>query len=274
PQTTRRDPAPGSFRRLLRLTTMKTLLTPLLTALVLAGCATVPDIDPASIPAAPAGFKEEGRWTQAAPAEAAPRGEWWRSFADPVLDDLIARADRNNTTIQVAAARLDQARALVRTSRANELPQVGVAAGAIRVDGLPTNRAGSPSTLATAVAGVSYEVDLFGRLRQATNAASLDAQSREALLQSTRLVIEAEVAQTYLSLRALDVERALVRGTVVAYRDTLTLTERRHRAGDVAELDVARARTEVAATESEAIALDRRRAELEHALAVLVGEVA
>src|SRR6185503_9336442 len=133
-------------------TTMKTFLTPLLTALVLAGCATAPEIDPASIPAAPASFKEEGRWTQAAPAEAAPRGEWWRSFADPVLDDLIARADRNNTTIQVAAARLDQARAFVRASRANQLPQAGLAAGALRVDGLPTNRAGSPSTLTSVAA--------------------------------------------------------------------------------------------------------------------------
>ncbi len=94
------------------------------------------------------------------------------------------------------------------------------------------------------------------------------------MLQSTRLLVQAEVAQAYLALRALDDERALVRGTVVAYRDTLELTERRYRAGDVAELDVARARTEVAATESDALALDRRRAELEHALAVLVGDVA
>jgi multidrug efflux system outer membrane protein len=93
------------------------------------------------------------------------------------------------------------------------------------------------------------------------------------LLQSTRLLVQAEVAQTYLALRALDAERALVRGTVTAFRDTLDLTERRFRAGDVAELDVARARTEVAATESEALALDQRRAQLEHALAVLVGEV-
>jgi multidrug efflux system outer membrane protein len=102
----------------------------------------------------------------------------------------------------------------------------------------------------------------------------LDAQAREALLQSARLLVHAQVAQIYLDLRATDTERALVRGTVAAYRETLSLTERRYRAGDVAELDVARARTEVAATESEGLALDRRRAELEHALAALVGEVA
>ncbi len=96
---------------------------------------------------------------------------------------------------------------------------------------------------------------------------------REALLRDTRLVIEADVAQSYLALRSLDEERALVRQTVAAYRRTLDLTERRYRAGDVAELDVARAATQVAATEADALALDRRRAQLEHALAVLVGEV-
>ncbi|HEU4922965.1 MAG TPA: efflux transporter outer membrane subunit, partial [Burkholderiales bacterium] len=120
---------------------------------------------------------------------------------------------------------------------------------------------------------LSYEVDLYGRLSHATDAATLDAQAREGLLQSSRLLVQAEVAQTYLAIRAIDSERELVRRTVVAYRETLALTERRWRAGDVAELDVARSNAEVAETESEAFALDRRRAELEHALAVLLGEV-
>src|SRR5207245_7209597 len=109
---------------------------------------------------------------------------------------------------------------------------------------------------------------------QASDAARLDAQASEALLQSARLLVQAEVAQTYLALRATDDERKLVRDTVLAYRETLALTERRYRAGDVAELDYQRALTQVAATESDAIALDRRRTELEHALAVLVGEPA
>jgi len=115
-------------------------------------------------------------------------------------------------------------------------------------------------------------VDLFGRLSHATQAAKLDAQAQEGLLQSARLLVQANVAQTYLALRALDAERALVQTTLVTYRETLALTERRWRAGDVAELDVARASTEVSATESDYLALDRRRAELESALAVLVGE--
>jgi multidrug efflux system outer membrane protein len=121
-------------------------------------------------------------------------------------------------------------------------------------------------------ADFSYEVDLFGRLSHASEAAVLDAQAREGLLQSARLLVQADVAQAYLALRALDSERFLVGTTLNTYRETLALTERRWRAGDVAELDVARAATEVASTESDALALDRRRAQLEHALAVLVGE--
>jgi outer membrane protein, multidrug efflux system len=191
-----------------------------------------------------------------------------------VLDDLVERADRNNTTIQVAAARLAQARALVQSANADRMPQLGIGASAVRGDGLPNNPAGQPLTLISAGANLSYEADLFGRLAQASRAARLDARSSEGLLQSTRLLVQSDVAQTYLALRALDTERALVRRTVATYRGTLDLTERRFRAGDVAELDVSRARTEVAATQSEALALDRRRAELEHALAVLVGEVA
>lgn len=252
---------------------MRMALAPLLAVLVLAGCASAPSIKPSALPVTPATFREgDGRWTVAAPAEAQPRGTWWRAFSDPVLDDLVERAGRNNTSVQLAAARLAQARAIVRAVDADRSVQIGAGAGVVRQTDPATGN--TPGTLISAGANLSYEVDLFGRLAKATNAAALDAQTRAALLQSTRLLVQANVAQTYLALRALDAERGLVRETVAAYRDTLSLTERRYRAGDVAELDVARIRTEVAETESEAYVLDRRRAELEHALAVLVGEVA
>jgi multidrug efflux system outer membrane protein len=244
--------------------------------IVLAGCATsLPKIEPEKLPQPPAAFKEgDGRWTQAAPAEAQPRGEWWKAFSDPVLDDLVERANSGNTSIQVAATRLAQARAFVRATDADRSPQIGVGASATRAQGIVGGAVVGPARniFATGV-DFSYEVDLFGRLSHATDAATLDAQAQEGLLQSARLLVQSQVAQTYLALRALDDERALVRSTVVAYRETLALTERRWRAGDVAELDVARANTEVASTESDALALDRQRAELEHALAVLVGEV-
>jgi multidrug efflux system outer membrane protein len=249
-------------------------LLPLLAALVLAGCATAP-AELAQPIQPPAQFKEAGeRWTIAAPAEAQDRGAWWKAFADPVLDGLVERAGAQNTSIQEAAARLGQARALVRNANADRLPQIGVGAGASRQAGAGTPGGTTPSTLTSAGASLSYEIDLFGRLARAHDAASLDAQAREALLQSTRLMVQAEVAQTYLALRAMDTERALVRETVAAYQDTLRLTQRRHQAGDIAELDVVRVETELADTESQALGLDRQRAQLEHALAVLVGDAA
>lgn len=251
---------------------------PLFAALVLAGCATAPAELPSFTP--PAQFKEqaaaapEGAWTRVQPAEAQPRGEWWRAFDDPVLDRLIERADARNTSIQAAAARLAEARALARDKDADRAPQIGLAAGGVRSAGLNRNPTPRPSTLVTAGFDFSYELDLFGKLSRASEAAQLDADSRAGLLQSTRLLVQAEVAQTYLALRAIDAERALVRDTVEAYRDTLRLTQSRERAGDVAELDVVRVETEVASNESDAMTLDRRRAELEHALAVLAGDLA
>jgi len=250
------------------------VMLPLLAALVLAGCATATTELPQPIQA-PAQFKEAGeRWTIAAPAEAQDRGAWWKAFADPVLDGLVERAGAQNTSIQEAAARLAQARALVRNANADRLPQIGVGAGASRQAGAGTPGGATPTTITSAGASMSYEIDLFGRLARARDAASLDAQAREALLQSTRLLVQAEVAQTYLALRAMDAERALVRETVAAYQDTLRLTQRRHQAGDIAELDVVRVETELADTESQALGLDRQRAQLEHALAVLVGDAA
>lgn len=252
-------------------------LLPLFAALVLAGCATAPAELPTFNP--PAQFKEQaadtqGSWTRAQPAEAQPRGEWWRSFDDPLLDQLIERADARNTSIQAAAARLAEARALARSTDADRAPQIGLGAGALRSAGLDRNQSPRPSTLVRAGFDFSYELDLFGKLSGASDAARLDADARAGLLQSTRLLVQAEVAQTYLALRAVDAERVLVRDTVAAYRDTLRLTQSRERAGDVAELDVARVETEVASNESDAMTLDRRRAELEHALAVLVGDLA
>lgn len=255
---------------------LRSALVPLLAALVLAGCATPASVDPVRLPATPPAFRDQdpSRVLATAPAgaQAPAQGRWWAVFADPVLDQLVERAGRNNNSVQVAAGRLAQARALARSTDADRLPQIDLGAGAVRQKNSTTGN--RPQTVVSVGANFSWELDLIGRLSLATDAASLDARSREALLRSTQLLVQADVAQTYLSLRALDTERTLVRDTLQAYRNTLRLTEVRFREGDVAELDLARVRTEVASTESEALALDRRRAELEHALAVLVGEVA
>jgi multidrug efflux system outer membrane protein len=244
-------------------------------AFAVAGCASVAGIDPNSLPAAPAAYKAvDERVPMTAAVADQPRGEWWKAFNDPVLDDLVARADCDNPSIAVAAGRLVQARAFVVAKDADRSIQVDGGASAARADGIIGNTSGSARSLFTLGLTMSYDLDLFGRLAKASEAAALDAQARERLLENARLLTRSEVAQTYLVLRALDDERVLVRNTLAAYRDTLSLTERRFAAGDVAELDVARAATEVAATESDLLALDRRRAEVENALAVLVGVVA
>ncbi len=245
---------------------MKSTLTPLFAALLLAGCASVGTVDPAQLPQAPAAYK-----VPATNGAAALTASWWQPFADPVLDDLVTRAMSANTSVQAAANRLAQARAALGSAQANRLPQVGLSAGAGR-SSTPGQAIPQPATQYSAGLNLAYELDLGGRLLHERNAAALDVRAREQLLADARLLVQANVARGYLALRALDTERDIVRDTVAAYGETLSLTEKRARAGDVADLDVARVRAEMAANEAEALSLDRRRVELETALAVLLGE--
>ncbi|HEY4079914.1 MAG TPA: efflux transporter outer membrane subunit [Burkholderiaceae bacterium] len=242
-----------------------TPLIPLVAALVLAGCANVATPEPHALPATPVAFK--GPQAQAAAVQA----QWWKTFGDAQLDALTEQALAHNTQIEQAAARLNESRALLRAAGSEQWPQLGLNGGAGRQTGQAARSQNVYGNLYTANASLSYEVDLIGRISDAKKAAALDARQSDALLQGTRLLVQAQVAQTYFALRALEAEQVLVRETVAAYRETLSLTERRYSGGDVSELDVARVRTEVSATESAAIDLDRRRAELEHALAVLTG---
>lgn len=247
---------------------MKSTLTPLFAALLLAGCASVGSVAPAQLPQAPVAYK-------AVTASDAPAltASWWQPFADPVLDDLVTRAMTANTSVQAAANRLALARAALGSAQSARLPQLGVSAGAGR-SSTPGQTIPQPATQYSAGLNLAYELDLGGRLLHERNAAALDVQAREQLLADARLLVQANVARGYLALRALDTERDIVRDTVAAYGETLSLTEKRARAGDVADLDLARVRAELAANEAEALALDRRRLELETALAVLVGEPA
>lgn len=261
----------------------RSLLHPVVAALVLAGCMSAPVVPQphAGVPlpdafnaGAHAGSSlPAASWTDAPAAEAQPRGEWWLSFQDPVLTDLEQRATVSNTSIAQAAARLSEARALVRSAEAARSLQLGTSVGVTRQAGAATTGNTTPATIGAVGLNASYELDLFGRLSQTSDAAQLDAKTQEALLQSTRLLVQADVAQTYLQLRSIQTEQQLVNESLSAYQNTLDLTQRRQKAGDVSDLDVARVQTEVSATESEALALQRQQALLTHALAVLVGEV-
>ena len=213
-------------------------------------------------------------WLPAYPAESEPRGEWWKAFNDPILTDLCERAAIKNGQIQIAAARLSEARALSDQTRADRQPQMGLNISASQASGPLINAAGTQGRLFGGSASLSYELDLFHRLSDARKASSLDAQAALGLAQSTQLLIETEVAQTYFEIRSLDQARDLMRRSVEAYQQALDLVKARFDAGSVTELDVERARIELVSAKSDLLGLDGQRALREHALAVLVGEVA
>ena len=238
-----------------------------LMAALLTGCAT-PPLQQASFQA-PTAFAGATATPSAQTMPAA--NAWWLVFNDDTLNNLMARATEKNNDIRLAAAHLEQARALLGSSKADLWPQAGIAYQATHG---ATPSQGKPSTGHALGADLSYEVDLFGRLSKAAQAADFDAQGSAALLRDTQLLIQSRVAQSYFALRAIDEDRAIVADTLDAYRGSLDVTQKRFREGDVAELDVARLQTAVASTQAEGIALDQQRAQLVHALAVLLGEPA
>jgi len=220
---------------------------------------------------APASYRD------AAPGAAALASDWWRTFHDPVLDDLVARALAANQDLRAALARVEQARALAGTARADYLPALSLGPAVRREQASLTVANGAPETPVTThhlPLVLNWELDLFGRVRRLNESARADLAAAEALFASARLALAAEVASTHFTLRALDRELRLVTDTLGWRRDALQLVQARFRSGNAGELDVARAETELAATEAEAAALAHRRAGVETALAVLLGEPA
>ncbi|MDS1141620.1 efflux transporter outer membrane subunit [Pusillimonas sp. SM2304] len=253
-------------------------------ALVLAGCAVGPQYQrPSASP--PDAFKEASlspeaaqRWKAAQPADDLERGRWWAIFKDAELDALQEQAMSANQDLKAAAARVAQARALQRNARSEWFPDLDAGFGPTRQRvsnasrGLPDNAPNSPETLWRAQAGVSYEVDLFGRVASSVDAATADAQQSAALFQSVRLALQADVAQGYFLIRRLDAEQSLYQGTVALRRQSLELVQRRYDEGDISELDVARAQSELSSAQSESLGIARERAVAEHALAILLGK--
>jgi multidrug efflux system outer membrane protein len=219
-------------------------------------------------------------WKLAQPAESQPRGEWWKAFKDTRLDGLIAQATASNQNLTVAAARVKQARAIAGIAEADRIPQVGVGIGAQRAQSAPLEAGATPGSRISPVTSyraslsASYEVDLFGRVSSNVAAARGDAAASEATFRSVLLSLQADVAQTYFRLRALDAEIATVNQTVRLREESVRVTGRRFELGDIGEFDLSRAKTELSTARADAIGLQRQRATAEHALAVLLGQPA
>jgi NodT family efflux transporter outer membrane factor (OMF) lipoprotein len=244
----------------------------------IAGCSLAPPYQPPLTPT-PLAYKEDGPWTQAAPADGLQRGPWWRAFGDPLLDSLESRIETANPTLAEAAARYDQARALAQEASAQELPRVDAGAAATRnrqSDDRPLRGSNQPDQYGadTVGLGFAYELDFWGRVRNLAAASKAQAQASAADLETVRLSLEAELANDYVRLRGLDAQADLLDGSVAAYDRALQVTKARFVGGVGVSLDVARAQTQLESTTAQVSDVAGQRALYEHAIASLVGEPA
>ena len=254
-------------------------------ALLVSGCSVGPRYVPPATESPPA-FKElpgavatgGENWKPGKPADELPRGTWWEMYGDPRLSALIERVDISNQTVKAAEAALEQARAIVRFNRAGYYPSVSATPSIVRSRSSGNLRttpvSGSTSTDFVLPFDFSYEVDLWGRVRSSVRSSAAAAQASAADLETARLSMQSELAADYFQLRALDAQKELLDSTVAAYERTLQLTLARRKAGVASGDDVAQAETQLETTRAQATDLDVEHAQLEHAIAVLVGEPA
>ena len=243
-------------------------------ALLTSGCAVGPAYQLPNTPEV-VSFKEAGDWVLAVPADALERGPWWSLFGDPVLDRLATRLDVSNQNVALAVGAYAQARALVREQRATLFPSVTLNGGGARSRSSGNVNTGIPGRTGSsyqASLGASWEPDVWGRLGQAVDSASAGAQASAADLASARLSAHGELAVNFLSLRQTDAQQALLQSAITGYTRALEITQNRYAVGVAPKTDVLQAQTQLANGQADAAGLQRSRAQLEHAVAVLVGE--
>jgi multidrug efflux system outer membrane protein len=245
------------------------------------GCTVGPKYQRATAPV-PAKWDVSEPWRESAPKDAVAKGEWWSVFHDDELNGLEKQALDANQTIKVSAARLEQARASAAVQISTQFPTLSTAPNAQR-QRLSGNRpANSNFPVRSAVSQtnivlpftVGYEVDLFGRRRRNIEAAQASYQASAADLENVRLVITAELAGDYFTLRQLDTELGILNRTVENLQKGLQLVDSRHKGGVASGLDVAEEETLLNTTRTQAILLQQQRKQFEDAIAVLVGKPA
>ncbi len=249
----------------------------ILVILSCAACAVGPDyVRPAATPVMPAVYKELDGWKTAQPGAVSLRENWWELFGDPQLNRLEERVAAANQNVAAAEAQYRQARALAQASRAGYFPTLSVGPAISRAQrsanvGSGTFGGGSVNSDFTLPASLSWEIDLWGRIRRGVEASRAGAAASAADLAAVRLSMQAELASDYFQLRTLDAQRQLLDETVGNYAKTLELTRNRYASGVAASSDVLQAETQLKSTRAQALDLGVQRAQLEHAVAVLVG---
>ena len=254
-------------------------LFPVALALLITGCAVGPSYQRPSTPEVIA-YKEAGDWVTAQPADALERGPWWQLFNDPVLHELAARVEVSNQNVAAAVAAYAQARALVAEQRGALFPSVTLSGGASRsgngggTGSVNTNTTNGNRTSGNyqASLGAAWEPDVWGRLQSVANGAAATAEASAADLATAKLSAQGELAVNYLSLRQQDAQKALLASTLAGYARALEITQNRYNAGIAAKTDVLQAQTQLANAQADQASVQRTRAQLEHAIAVLVGQ--
>ncbi len=245
--------------------------------LLLAGCTVGPNY---RRPAAevPATYKEAGNWKPAQPNEQNLGGNWWELFEDPQLNSLELQVDVSNQNLKAAQAQYTQARALVRYSRADLFPTVSVNPSATRIK-TSSNRPPRSSTFNGITYSdfqipfeLSYQLDVWGRVRRTVESSRDQAQASAADLATVNLSMHSQLALYYFQARLLDAEEQLLNSTVTQYEQALQLIESRYAGGIASDVEVQQAETQLETTRAQSIDVGVARAQYEHAVAVLIGK--
>ena len=243
----------------------------------LGGCAIGPDYKRPSVPMS-ASFKEAAGWKLAQPSDALDKGKWWTVFNDPVLNSLEEKVLVSNQNLVAAEAAFRQAKALVEETQATIFPNVTGTASDTRAQSAgansvpPTNGVGRTSTTYALRAAVSWDVDVWGRIRRSIEAARDTADASQADLANATLSAQIALANDYVQLREQDESKRLLDLTIAGYAKSAQIAQNKYAAGVSAQSDVLTAETQLQSAQAQAVDLARTRAALEHAIAVLIGE--
>jgi NodT family efflux transporter outer membrane factor (OMF) lipoprotein len=247
-----------------------------LSVLLVAGCTVGPNYKRPSAPVPPV-YKEVGDWKPAQPNDQNLGGNWWEIFQDPQLNDLEAQVNVSNQNLKAAEAQYTQARAVLRYNRAAYYPTITGGASATR------NRISNRRPASIVANGItyndyqiplqlSYEVDVWGRVRRTVESYREQAQASAADLATVNLSMHAELAMDYFQARTLDAEEQLLNSTVTQYEQALALIQSRFSGGIASDLEVQQAETQLETTRAQAIDVGVARAQYEHAVAILIGK--
>lgn len=237
---------------------------------VISACSVGPDYKRPDAPIS-SSFKELKGWREALPRDQEIRTKWWEAFNDPLLNSLEEQVNVSNQSIALAESQYRQAQALVQLARADYFPTVN--AGAAYTHSKPAGDTSSTVNQHQASLNAAWEVDLWGRVRRQVESNTASAEASFADVQAMRLSMQAELALNYFQLRTLDAQKKNLEEAVAAYEKALELTQNRYRAGVTAKADVAAAQTQLKSAQAQAIDVGIQRAQLEHAIAILIGKL-